>query len=774
MNSKMNALKSTKASKTRNASPRILNSYRAKRMSALISVALLAACGGGGADEATTAGNVSLATVTTAYAPKPITPVTGTPVPSTSTPSVAIGAPITDIRIQNTGAAQTNVPFTFGQVIAAGEMASTEGLAGKLADGTIIPLQADIKATHGDGSVRHVIVSGVLPALAAGQTQALTLVKSNASAPSNVTIQQLAASGLDSKVTITVDNVVYTASLADALAAGNPMKWLSGTVANEWIMAVPLKNAAGAAHPLLNARFGVRWYAGLSKKAHVSVAVENDKTFTAGARNLTYDVKIDIGGRNVYTKAGLTHYHHARWRQSAWWDASNSPAIHLQHNAAYLIATKAVSNYDQSVVPLESELARFATQLNDENVGPMKIGLVNPYMPSTGGRNEIGPLPGFSVMYLLSQDKRAKDVMLATAEGSGTWSMHLRDEKTGYPIRTDNEANKLVSTHMNMSNAGPLPVPRCAGGNNKLCENYYTSDTAHQPSLAYLPYLVTGDYYYLEELHFWAASNPLETAPGSNGFGQGLVRWQQLRGQAWSLRTLGHAAYVTPDTHPLKAYFTKQLDNNLNFYHATYVVGNPNNLGVYDGSGQDAFPVVSSASWQDDFLTWSFGYLAELGFNKATPILQWKAKFPVGRMTAPGFCWVHAAPYWLEFRDNMSTPLYTSFAQMYAANFGGTGIRTDDDRTYSDPLGQKYIDQECGSQAQADWFSRAINWNWPKGRMVGYPEYINGYPAILQGALAVSATSGIPNAGQAWTLFTQRATKPDYRYSPTWAIIPRK
>jgi len=774
MNSQMNALKSTKASN--NVGSKNFASHYGKRMSALLSVAVLAACGGGGADETGTASSVSLATVTAGYAPKPTTPVVATPVPSTSTaaPATPVGMPITDIRIQNTGAAQTNVPFTFGQVIAVGQMAKTEGLAGKLPDGTIIPLQADIKATHADGSVRHVIISGVLPSLAATQTQTLTLVKSSASAPSNVTLQQLAASGLDSKVSITLDNVQYTASLASALTAGTPIKWLSGTVANEWILAVPLKNAAGVSHPLLNVRFSVRWYSGLSKKAHVSVAVENDKTFTAGARNLTYDVKIDVGGRTVYTKAGLTHYHHSRWRQSAWWDAASTPAIHLQHNAAYLIASKAVSNYDQSVVPSERELTRYATELNDANVGPMKVGMVNPAMASTGGRNEIGPLPGFSVMYLLSQDKRAKDVMLATADGSGTWSIHLRDEKTGYPLRTDNEANKLASTHMNLSATGPLPVPRCAGGNNTLCDTPFGDDTAHQPSLAYLPYLVTGDYYYLEELHFWAASNPLGTAPGYNGYGQGLVRWQQLRGQAWSLRTLGHAAYATPDTHPLKAYFTKQLDTNLDFYHATYVVGNPNNLGMYDGSGAGSYAVNAASNWQDDFFTWSFGYLAELGFNKAQPILQWKAKFPVGRMTAPGFCWIHAAPYWMQFRDSANTPLYTSFAQMYTANFGGMSIRTDEDRTFTDAGGIRFSDLECASQAQADWLSRATGWGWSKGRMVGYSDSVVGYPAIMQAALAVSATSGIPNAAQAWTVFNGRTGKPDYSIAPQWAIIPRK
>ena len=743
-------------------------------MSALIAVALLAACGGGGGADEATSGSVSLATVTSGYVPKPITPEIGTPVPGTTTPTTVVGAPITDIRIQNTGAAQTNVPFTFGQVIAVGHMAKTEGLAGKLADGTIIPLQADIKATHADGSVRHVIVSGVLPALAASETKTLTLVKSNASAASNVTLQQLAASGLDSKVTITLDNVQYTASLADALAAGNPMNWLSGTVANEWIMAAPLKNAAGVAHPLLNARFDVRWYSGLSKKAHVSVAVENDKTFTAGARNLTYDVKIDIGGRTVYTKAGLTHYHHSRWRQSAWWDAASTPAIHLQHNTAYLIASKAVSNYDQTLVPSEKELALYTTQLNDTNNGPMKIGPINPYMPATGGRNDIGPLPGFSVMYLLSQDKRAKDVMMSVAEGSASWSVHLRDEKTGYPVRTDNEANKAISTHMNLANKAPLPVPRCANNDGSLCKTPYSNDTAHQPSMAYLPYLVTGDYYYLEELHFWAATNPLETDPGNSGYGEGLVRWQQLRGQAWSLRTLGHAAYVTPDQHPLKDYFTKQLDNNLNYYHATFVVANPNQLGAYDGSGARAFSITASAPWQDDYFTWSFGYLNELGFNKALPILEWKGKYAVGRMTAPGFCWIQGAAYGLKFRDSMNTPLYSSFDEMYRANYGGTSIPNDSRLPITDPLGKLYIDQPCATQEQADWLTRADSRNWPVGRMAGYADSALGYPANMQPALAVAVTTNIPNAEQAWTTFMGRAAKPNYSAAPQFAIIPRQ
>ncbi len=772
MNPEMIDPKSTNNSETGHVSARVFAPRHVKGMSILFTAILLAACGGGGDPAAES--SVTLATVTSAYAPKPITPIIATPIPGTTAPAIVVGAPITDIRIQNTGTAQTNVPFTFGQVIAAGEMARTDGLAAKLADGTVIRLQADVKATHADGSVRHVIVSGVLPSLTAGQTQTLTLVKSSTSEPSNVSLQQLASSGLTSKVSILLDNVEYTASLADALAAANPINWLSGTVANEWIMAVPLKNAAGIAHPLLNARFDVRWYSSLPKQAQVSVSIENDKTFTAGARNLTYDVKLEVGGRLAYAQTGLTHYHHARWRQSAWWDAASTPAIHIKHDTAYLIASKAVSNYDRSVVPSEKELARFTTDLNDTNTGPMKIGLIKAYMPTTGGRNDIGPLPGFSVMYLLSQDKRAKDAMLAVAEGSGAWSMHLRDEKTGYPVRTDNAANRELTTHMNLAHKGPLPVPRCANNDGNLCKTPYTHDTAHQPSMAYLPYLVTGDYYYLEELQFWAASNPLEVAPGSSGYGQGLVRWQQLRGQAWSLRTLGHAAYITPDQHPLKAYFTQQLDNNLAFYHATYVVGNPNNLGAYDGSGEAAFAVTASAPWQDDYFTWSFGYLNELGFTKALPILQWKAKYVLGRMADPGFCWIQGASYWLKFRDSMSTPVYSSFEQLYRANFSDPGIPNDDRKIITDPLGTRYIDQPCGTQAQADWLTRADGHTWVAGRMAGYASSTLGYPSNMQPALAVAAGAGITSADQAWSTFMARSVKPDYSTAPQFAIIPRK
>ncbi len=109
-------------------------------------------------------------------------------------------------------------------------------------------------------------------------------------------------------------------------------------------------------------------------------------------------------------------------------------------------------------------------------------------------------------------------------------------------------------------------------GMSNNCSTPYTPDVAHQPSLSYVPYLVTGDFFHLEELQFWANYNLFYW--GDHGGSQGLLVNNQIRAQAWGLRTLGHAAFITPDSHPLKAYFLNKLANNLNWYD-TNIVSNP-------------------------------------------------------------------------------------------------------------------------------------------------------------------------------------------------------
>jgi hypothetical protein len=653
------------------------------------------------------------------------------------------------------------VPVTFGQVFARGAVSPNDTLMGKFADGTSIPLQMDVKARHDDGSVRHAIISGVAPSLAAGQVLGLALVKAgaldnvgaglgDAVAKLAATPARLLAGGFAASVSATIDGQQYSAS-ADKLLQQNPATWLSGPVAVEWQVSAPLRNAQGVEHPHLSARFAIRWYHGINR-ARVDVTVENDWAYEPAPTNLTYDAQVTVGGKPVYTRAGLTHYHHSRWRQVAWW--GEAPSVHIRHDTRYLVASGALPNYDPALVVPDAALAALQAKWTGPQAEPMGVGLAQPYMPTTGGRQDIGLLPGWAAAYLLSMDKRAKEVTLGTADLAGSWSAHYRDKRTGRPVSLINYPYMTIlgqpGDTRNPATGKQEAFPACATPTG--CATPYTHDTSHQPAFAYLPYLVSGDYYYLEELQFWAMWNVFSSNPGYRQAAKGLVQSDQVRAQAWTLRTLGEAAWITPDGDALKSHFASILASNLDWFNATYTnnpaanpfgaIANGYAFGYNNGRGL--------APWQDDFFTSAIGHLSDLGFAKATALLAWKAKFPVSRMVAPGYCWIQGSIYELNLRDSATSPFYTSMAQAYAAS-----------------VPPEVAALPCaGPEMAAALKLRA-------GEMVGYSSTATGFPSNMQPALAYAAGAAGPAGKAAWAQFMARSVKPDYGAEPQFAIVPR-
>jgi hypothetical protein len=705
-----------------------------------------------------------------------------------ATTAIAASA-ITKVEVVNTSTStdtQRTVPITFGQVFRQGDVPASSGISVTLDDGTPVPFQLDIKARHADGSIRHGIFSVMLAQLPAGKSQVLRLSKT--AAPASATWSEppatLLNAGFTASVNLNIGGKVYSASADDLLRSGKYTTWLSGLVADEWLVSAPLKAADGTQHPHLTARFAIRAYPKINK-ARVDVTIENDWAYEPSPQNFTYDAEVLVGGKSVYSKTALTHFHHARWRKIFWW--GTTPEIDVKRDIAYLIASKAVPNYDTGLTISSTALSKLEQQWNSVNTGPMGPGVVNPAMPMVGGRPDIGPLPQWGAMYLLSMDPRAEKVTLGVGDLAGSWPIHYRDKKTDRPVSLIDYPYMTLLGHpgdaVNPATGKSELFPAC-GGDCSTTPYNYNPDGNHQPSMAYLPYLVTGDYYYLEELQFWANWNMVQANPYYRDFNKGLTKWNEIRGQAWTLRTLGQTAYITPDSDPMKQYFVDRVGYNLDFYNTTYTKGNPNQLGVLDGSGTYAFPPIAYttasgaqtglAPWMDDFFTWSVGYLSELGFAEAQALLAWKAKFPVGRMTAPGYCWIDGATYALAVRSSASSPLYSTFADAYQAT-----MRNDDGSPMVNSTGARYLDQPCGSQAQADWRTQqdidthTARGPWAAGEMTGYATFAEGYPSNMQPALAVAATSGVPNAQSAWNIFINRTIKPDYSGEPQWAIVPR-
>ena len=332
--------------------------------------------------------------------------------------------------------------------------------------------------------------------------------------------------------------------------------------------------------------------------------------------------------------------------------------------------------------------------------------------------------------------------------------MLFRSRATGRPVSLIDhpymtvvgQASDTRNPRTGKSEAFP-PCPKDA------CKTPYVHDVSHQASFAYLPYLVTGDFYYLEELEFWAMYDVFNSNPGYRENIKGLLRPEQVRGQAWALRTLGEAAYIAPDRDPLKDDFQRILKSNLDWYNAEYTDNrNANKLGFIANGYAFAYNKGAGlAPWQDDFFTSAVGHLADLGYGDAARLLAWKAKFPILRMTAPGACWIGAAVYEMNVRDSAAAPFYTTMEQAYKA---------------SQPPAVAAL--ECGSPEMA----QALKMK--PGEMTGYSSGASGYPSNLQPALAYAAEVGGEAGRKAWKRFMDRSVKPDYGTAPQFAIVPRK
>lgn len=502
--------------------------------------------------------------------------------------------------------------------------------------------------------------------------------------------------------------------------------WLKGSVAREVFVAVPFTDASGMAQPQLTARFNVRWFPD-GKRVRTDVILENDYAYERAPGNLIYDLSIIQQGREVFSVPAFTQYHHTRWHKVVWW--GEEPKSRLRHNIRYFLDSRSVWNYDNSLHLSDQAMSRLASLLATAKSGPMSNSLITYYMPSTGGRADIGPLPEWSAMYLVSQDPRAEIAVYANADAGAAIPIHYRDKPRDLPVSLDD--------HPGLAMLFGKPRGNDAFPAMTAAETPWTTDSAHQPSLSYLPYLLSGDLFYLDEVMFWATWNLGAVDPTYRG--DGLISWNQIRAQAWALRAVGDAAQIVPDRHPAHAYYRRMLDRNLAWYTKTY---------VQDGSS--ASPIqgfipkfddpVSIPPWQEDFFFLVLARLVDSGETGGQELLRWMSKFTIGRWTheAEGYCHTQAPAYYIKVKDTAGQPA-GSWRALSQLNFPG--------------------DKACPKDYPTD----------------AYAESAGGYAAVGRAALAVGADFHIPGAAEAFARLTAEtpSMQAAFAASPTWAIVPR-
>ncbi len=693
----------------------------------------------------------------------------GSEKPRSETKNYTTLKPISSINIKNlSGTPLTNHPITFGHAFVEGDIASSQFISANIIGGNALDIQLDKKRTHGDGSLRHGIISIIIPALAVDEVITIELSPSDVDPSahrSTIISDDLLSMAFNPNIEITEGLTTYSASLKELIASPNTITWLEGGVTSEWIITGPLKDTLNNEHTHLMAAFHIRYYS--PSQIRIDLILENTHAFYSEVgdfpgtpRNITYDWAFKNGINTIDSGTNLEHFSRARWRKTYTSYGSTLGTLSpdpgdtvIQFNPDYFVKSKAVASYDTSFPPQESLLSKIETEHSNANNAPMQLGMIDASF-SAGVEGSIDA--AWSVAYFLSGDYRARDAMIDNANAAGSIGIHYRHEQL-----TNTQQAAIVSVidfDEASSRSDSANIPYFDG-------DQATPDTAHQNSFAYLPYLLTGDYYLLEELHFWANWNLLSknTQKRNDGGAKGLIYSNQIRAQAWALRTILNSAYITPDAHPQKTYFENILNQNINWYTNTYVDESApwhNQFGVLtvgqnENSGLSSENFRAAKPWMDNWVTAVAGRAYNMGYTQILPFLQWKARFPIALMTNPDMCWIFSTAYVFYFREGKNQPLYSTWKEVYEKTI---------EYEYNADGGLAILNTECGSNEMAQLINDGGYFINPyiTGQILYSSNTTSSYFGRMQGAIAAAVDAGAPGSTQAWETWKASSVHPEW------------
>lgn len=545
---------------------------------------------------------------------------------------------ITGLLLEGIGPASARV-VSFGMPFRAGELGRDAAIAARSANGREIPAQLDVTVRHADGSARHAVVTLVAPALANG-TQ-LGVVLSRAAASGEAAID---TAGLDGRTAVVelVPHQGGTPWQADLIAlsrASAVRRWQSGPLATQWRVAVPVPPSAigGATSMRLVADIALRSDGTL----WVDVWFRNDIAMRPGGGTASYVARVLLDGREALRADMPAHHQYRAWGRllgagPAGTKATPPPLV--RHDATYLADTGAVARYDLTIGIDEALFAQMERQIAEPSwATPFATRGVLQYMPTSGGRLDLGPTTGYQAAWLMTGDRRAAAYCVGQAETAGTIPWHFWDVTGGSGSGGWLDARRWPRLWTDKRGGKPprgleQPIPEDTG---------WVIDSTHQPAFSFIPYLLTGRRAFADEvmaqgawnvLTIWpAVRNPPGMSNGEEGFL--VVQRRQVRGAAWSIRQLDEAAWSAPDGDANQSYLRDVSARNWAWLRAqipewTRLQGEPHGWLVpaeFGGGGIDLAP------WQQDYLASAVAAAARQGNADARAVLAWMANFLVGR-----------------------------------------------------------------------------------------------------------------------------------------------
>jgi hypothetical protein len=483
----------------------------------------------------------------------------------------------------------------------------------------------------------------------------------------------------------------------------------------------------------------------------------------------------------------------------------------------------AVPNWDRSKSVPSGAIAGDVSAFNSSDQGDLGgHALWLQAMGTTGGRADLGVFPAWYVRYLFTFDPGAYRALRGMAEVSGYVPIHYRESASslffdsgrsvdafGLPLSINARPTFSLLGGGTAENPADRIVPV-----GTTTTNGWAWDLAHEPAFAYLPYLITGDWYFLEELYFYAANALAASDAGfctwcrGGSFGY-LTYAVQTRGQAWGLRDLAHAAFMAPDGSAERAYFNEKLNANIEIeegqqgvtngafppsdpacsgyaagpgankwcYGRVTVATNPDkgnrlkntlnfpnwgnsytncNDGRLNQSGDSYACVNSNAPWQMHYKFNVLGHIQELGFPIGA-LNQALFRFLLHMVEDPAFNPWLSGTYIMPIVQKSTNDYYQTWGDLlrgFSTSYVCDGVNYNP-RTY-----QGWI-ENCGSSGSGD-----TNVSSP-----GYPHIAKAAASYLAG---FNITDGSLRGSDAWNWMVANVGSQNLvGMNPQYALLPR-
>lgn len=736
------------------------------------------------------------------------------------------------VRVHNAAGRDVVWPFQFARVYAPGEIAEVPAV---LVDGEPAPSQADVLARWPDGSVKHAVLAIVLD-LAADETVTLSFASIPPPPVEELSVDDMLAFDFDAVLTFEGDGKTAAASAREMLENYDCEPITRGRVAQT----VMLGDDIGRAYDIglrndgyrpLRPRFYATFW---SQTRQVTGRVAVEASLTGELADSAYIASLRVGHTAPAEVWRLDLAGQKRhWTMTCWTRrfciGEPAPAeIDVDWGLAYLTQIGAVPNFDTAIAVVAAEPVKPVGGPYD---GVWNGHLIENRMGNASMREDIGPYHAQQVQALYpAADWRMYQVMQQIGEAAGSFPMHLR-ETEAKPLEVGDAGDSglgrmvsiagrptLMTTVLDYSYTKPEDRVVFIDGSRPANPNWEI-DGAHQPSYCYIPYLVTGDPWYLQEMYLWAGFSAAfyNGAATTQAYGRGPTGAEgvindQLRGAGWVLRNLVETAWIAPDRDPEKALLTRFAHDALarwegglgiagtiydgcavkewgkklgNYYSSNNgpvsgrppptgnweSLGTPNgkdatvvsntNSGIYTARA-DGAPLTGSftAPWMQYHANYGLGRALELGWP-ALPLLAAAAPWQTGVILGTPYPKL-IAMYQMPTERNACAPGATAMT----APPGGFFASWEEIVTAINPawLTGEGWDQSSSTLDLDHYFAANL--------------HADGRQMWAAAALAMMVDQGLPGAAEAWAWFeanVYRAAPPEgFRKNARWAVVPRQ